>query len=325
VNHRPAVRLLDEFDPLRDRLEGFVRGFPSVPAKLLGSRRDIDEAIFACCESPNSSRFSGLMRALGEMECSISQRDRSKRPTLVRPLLGLSPRWIKQCDDGGVEVRIAAALSSIRATGGVGPIRSNLSGVDARAPWKWATGNGQKRWFGNSLAERLGGVLVQRMMDGERNSVPRIPVEAGVMLCPEDVLSFLYGDTDDQKIEELLWGFLLVDWRREGAIELRRRWSAPVVNGTLPRSWCLLKLLFTPAKIRGVTIRRESRIPALLRAHRIEDACMVAHHRLRVSDLNPVPVRYEAELDPTRLLAGLLIPTRDQWRLESLILQEKKP
>ena len=320
VRFRPELRLLDDLDPILEQLDRFMRGFSNPPATYVSARRSIDESIYECCESPNPSSFSALVRALGRMEFLIAQRDHSKKP--AKPLLGLRPEWAAQCDDGGPEVRIAAALASLSSTGKVGGIRSNMSGVDAVAPWKWAQGSGQKRWHGNSLVERLGGVIAQRIMDGERLSAPTFPTGGNLPLQPSDVVPFLYGETDDRLLEELLWGFALVKWTAIGANHLRGRWRRALERRPLPRSWCLLKLLHMPGRIRGVDIRKESRIVPLLTAGRVTAAAEVAYHRLRVSNLQPITVSYEEWCEPARLLAALLIPT-ECAQLESLVLAKQ--
>jgi CRISPR-associated protein Csx17 len=324
VGFKPDVRHLDELDPLLRQVDFFLGRFPTIPSPFATVRRSIDEAMFACCQTPNSQTFSTLMRALGRLEFLVAQRDRSKKPAIDRPLGGLSSEWLRLCDDGGVEVRIAAAIASIRSTGKVGPIRSNLAGVDPVRPWIWANGHGQHRWFGSNLVERLGGVLAQRMMDADRLNAPAVPVESRLRIYPHDLVSFLYGDTDDQRLEELLWGFSLIDWRGDRRNPTQLRWSAPLMTPPLPRGWSLLKLLFGASRIRGEEVKPESRIVALLQAGKATQAYQVAHARMRVSGLRPLNAAYQDELAPGRMLAGLLVPVGEQWQLESIVLQKKE-
>jgi len=325
VRLKPSLRLLDDLDPILRRLDSFLRAFPNIPATFESARRRIDEAMYEVCIKPASEQFTDLVRTLGRMEAYIALRDRSKNPTLTSPLHGLRPEWVAECDDGEPEVRIAAALASIRSTGKVGPIRANMAGVDAAKPWAWANGRGQQRWYGISLADRLGGVLAQRMMDADRLSAPVAPVEALLEISPQDVVPFLYGETDDQLLEELLWGFTLVNWwHKDGLQTLRRRWADGLPTGPLPRGWCMLKLLHQPRPIRGENVRLEPRIQTLLVAGRAEEAVAVGHGRLRSHGLEPLPVGDEGWIEPQRQLAALLIPTRTQWMLERLVLNENK-
>ena len=322
VGYKPGIELLDEFDSCASQIWQFLRGFENVPFSFQGAKQRIDEAMFKYCQRPDPFSFCDLVRAIGSLEKTLALRDRAKKPE--RPLFGLSPRWITCSDDGSIEVRIAAALASIRGTGEIGPIRTTLAGVDPFSPWRWSDSQRESRWFGNSLAERLSGVLSRRLMEAERASAPRVPVEGHIPLSPHDVMAFLFGDCDDARIEELLWGFTLIDWRKSGFKKVRDGWEHPVTAWPLSRPWCLIKLLHNPEKIRGAAIRREPRIVSLLLSGRTEEACDVAIRRLRVTELHPFDIRYEKDVDPIRLLGSLLIPIKDQRELESLVLEPTK-
>jgi CRISPR-associated protein Csx17 len=160
-------------------------------------------------------------------------------------------------------------------------------------------------------------------MDAERFSATHSPLDAALGLSSYDVMPFLWGECDDTKIEELLWGFTLIDWRKPGQKAVAEAWREPLVGDVVSRTWALLKLLVSPLGVRGVQIRREPRITHLVQAGRLCEACQLAVHRLRVSGLDPFEVDYEDELDPTRLLASLFIPVRGQTQLEHLVLAKK--
>jgi CRISPR-associated protein Csx17 len=322
VGYRPGVEVLDEFDASDNQIRRFLAGFTSKPATFQSAKQRIDEATFIYCQRPDPFSFSTLVRAIGSFEKLVALRDRNQKPSLDKPLLGISPRWISYSDDGSVEVRIAASLASIRRTGDVGPLRTTLSGVDPLRPWQWRENQRGKQWFGSSLAERLSTVLSRRLMEAKRSSVPTIPIEGGLPLSPHDIMAFLFGDCEDTKIEELLWGFTLIDWRKPGLSEVWRTWEKPLAEPPLSRAWCLLKLLHTPGKIRGIEIRSEPRIVPLLLSGRIQEACEVAIRRLKVSELHPFDVIYKEDVDPIRLIGSLLIPVKDQWKLESLTLEK---
>ena len=323
VRYSPSLDLLNELDPISWRVDQFLRGFKDIPATFKRARRRIDQKIFSCTQNPDVFNFSHLIRAVGQLEKLIALRDRSLKPGLTRPLFGLSPRWIERCDDGGTEVRIAAALASIRATGMVGPLRSNMAGVSASNPTQWSKSKVDRCWFGSSIAERLAGVLSRRQMDAERNSLKCIPIEASLPVCAPDIMPFLWGECDDEKLEELLWGFTLINWKKSGLLKVSRQWKTAVTDRPLSRTWCLIKLLHSPEKIRGVLIKKERRITGLLMAGRIAEACEVGIHRLMISDLHPFNVSYSDDLDPIRLLATLLIPVNEQQKLEPLVLENK--
>jgi CRISPR-associated protein Csx17 len=168
-----------------------------------------------------------------------------------------------------------------------------------------------------------------------------------------DVQSFLNGETDDDRLVDLLWGLTLVDRgarASDSAVETR-----PVL---LPRSYALLKLLFLPpwivvekhpehgcvaraAKAPGrngaipLAIDPEPQIVQLLLRGDHPTACRVAMRRLRTSGLTPMPHARSAtgnrdedwekpaDVDTERLAASLLIPIRlsDINRLLNLVIR----
>ena len=65
----------------------------------------------------------------------------------------------------------------------------------------------------------------------------------------------------------------------------------------------------------------EPRILNLIASRRIEEACGIAVRRLQVSGLSPHRVEYAADEHPVRLAASLIIPVRDQYLIESLVMK----
>lgn len=322
VAYKPQLELLTELDRVTGQLDTILRGYKNLPATLSAARHLIDEHIFRTCERADPDSFSTLIRAVGSMGRLLSVAARTKE-TSRKSLFGLTPRWVIACDDGSVEVRIAAALASIKATGKVGPIRTHITGADAVNPYLVSKTNGSKCWYGNTLSERLGGVLARRLMEADRSSAPRIPIESEAAASPEDVMAFLMGFVDDVKIEELLWGFCTIDWRKPGLNELRSFWRVPVSDYPLSRAWCLLKLLHSPTGVDGVTFKREPRVTQLVSAGRVTEACELAVRRMRIAGLHPFEVRYEDRSDPYRMLASLLIPSGEKRKMESMVLSNQ--
>lgn len=322
VKYKKSVELLTELDPVLRKLDNFGRGFENPPASFLSARRQIDDNLFACATEGSTYNFLKLMRSIGKMEQFISQRDHSKIPSMSSPLYGLSIEWVEACNNGCAELRIAAALASIGATGKVGPIRTYLSSVSASTPYKWEKNQNVKCWFGNSFPERLGQLLIRRQMDADRYGEDHFPLFSHLFVTTNDVMSFLYGETDDNLLEDLLWGFTLINWQQKNKAVASTICHSGGKSNLISRTWCLLKLLHTQYPKR-TNIRREPRILTLIQANRIADACNVAIKRLKVSECYPFDVRYEENIDSRRLLASLLIPVSytDFKYVESLVLK----
>lgn len=320
VRYEPRLEIINELDPLLSQVDYFLREFKPVPASYASLQRSVQGAIYEACRDATWENFIRLLRSLGRLENLLSSRDRSLDPALKRPLFGLSPRWLSVCDDGSAEVRIAGSISSIRSTGDVGTIRSVMSGTEPHVPNAWSR-NGSRHWQGSNLPERLGGVLLRRLVEAEQHRETEFPLEALVQISAQDVMPFLYGETDDEKIEELLWAFTLIDWRKAGLKKIAGSWNTPRSEDTLSRSWCLLKLLHAPELARKAKVRMEPRVARLLSAGRISEALAASRKRLMVSGLKVFDVGYSDHgLDPARLLASLLIPVRDKGELEMMVM-----
>jgi len=116
-------------------------------------------------------------------------------------------------------------------------------------------------------------------MDAERTSAPNRPLEASLLISPHDVVPFLWGRCSQGKLEDLLWGFTLIDWGKPGLKRINDGWKEPLSEYPLSRTWGLLKLLLTPNKVRGIPVRNEPRLISLLQAGRIKEACDLAIRR----------------------------------------------
>lgn len=335
VRARSEADLIRQLDPILVRLDSFMRRFPKgePPARLAAMRRGIDEAIYAALQRGGPARLKGVVAAIGRLERFLARRDPTKEPRLRAPLSGLDPAWLVGADDGTIEVRIAAALASIEATGQVGPIRANLSPVDPRRPWAWVESGNQTVWTSHSLAARMASVLRRRMMDAERFLCETNPLRGDLSLWPEDITAFIDGVVGEELIEDLLFGFTWVRWDDRSAVlaawaELKARWSLPVEPRAIPRSYALLKLLFLPGPVKTtgkeINVRPAPAIIPLLCAGRVADACRIGQRRLYATGLAPVRAQFMDSEEGLRLAAALLLPVQGVQRISKLVLQAKE-
>jgi len=323
------------------------------PPRFCSALRRIDVAIFEHCRYGGSEQFSSILRALGRAEREVASGetfrvDRSTGRTQVTPLTSLSSKWIEAANDGSPDFRLALSLAAmLDREQKVGPLRANLEPFEwsrgKRA--NWATKDRRVVWNSADLATNLTSVLARRLMDATRLGCARLPLESRYTAPLDAVAAFLDNDGDRplldfERLEELLWGLMLVDPRAE-RVELQRMnfTAAP-----LPRAYALLKLLFLPAPVvldrnasghvqsvafaregqDGLTIKPESQIVSLLQSGRpnsVGEACRIAARRLRASGITPLPHRRSggssrdadweevgSDLDGRRLAAALLFP-----------------
>jgi CRISPR-associated protein Csx17 len=257
----------------------------------------------------------------------------------LRPIPVLSTEWLSAAQEDSPEFRIALALAAMRDTDAVGALRCNLE-VVTRTKWGWDWAEAQDRyatvWSATSLPRNLQAVLERRMVDASRAGLEGLPLESHFSASAEDVTVFLAGQTDDARLEEWLWGLMLIDLGKASHKDLAPM-SASETPQPLPRAYALLKLLYMPKYQAlqtegGQPIQPVPTILSHLRAQRLSEACQLAARRLRASGHVPMPG--PASGGATRILdfpvpkpmlermaAALLIPVSQPEQLQKLVLR----
>lgn len=307
VTERHEADLLRQVDPW---LNAFRRaaGDNNAPPRFGSALSHVDAAIFAFCKYGGPAHFQPILIALGQGERELTIAEQFRDEHNLKPLTGLSADWIEAADDGSREFGLAQALASVHdAEGKIGPLRANLEAVDWNKRCRaWAERERAVVWNAGDVATNLAYVLQRRLMDGQRAGCTTLPLASYAVAALETIAAFLDGDLDEQRIEDLLWGLMLIQQRggtnRGQAVEREETNDRPI-----PRTYALLKLLFLPQPLMresnqgtirwrlarkdeaGITIRPEPRILPLLRAGRVGEACRLAAQRLRVSGLPPIP------------------------------------
>jgi len=355
VIERSAVDLLRETDGWLDRFRSACLARES-PPRFSSSLHLINSAIFEFCKYGGASLFQEILVALGAAERTLAGAERFRDDRKLRPLTGMSSAWIEAADDRSKEFAIARALASVRDPEiKIGPLRANLELVDWKQRCsKWAEKDRAVVWSAATLVTNLANVLQRRIMDGARAGCERLPVVSRVTAPLDTVAAFIAGEIDDERIEKLLWGLMLISDAGNRSFGARGANETPI-----PRAYALLKLLFLPQPLvidrgsdgrlfgrmlrnnesGGIAIGREPSILQLLRAGQLGEACRIAMRRLRASGLDPMPTPIRglrirdadwhelddfghAGLDPLRLAAALLIPIGDDavGRLVHLVI-----
>ncbi len=128
-----------------------------VPAAVSRALNQIESAILDLCKEGTPARLQAVLVALGQAEKTLARSlawttGRNEKPPVQKcaPLTGLSPRWLREADDGSVEFRLAAALASVSGT-------SPGSLADPSAP-----GAGRSPWDQGPLRVRLGRPALHR-------------------------------------------------------------------------------------------------------------------------------------------------------------------
>lgn len=342
VSERKSVDLLRQIDPWLDRFRR-AAGDKNSPPRFGMVLRHIDSAVFDFCRYGGKPLFQRILITLGQAERELSTAERFRSVKGIQPITRLSPDWWDAADDHSPEFSLALALASVDACENkIGPLRTNIESVDwTKRCRAWAEKNRCVVWNAADLATNLANTLQRRVMDGQRNGCEHLPIAPRFVASLDAVAAFIEDRLDDRRIEELIWGLMLIDGY--GANHPRQS-AIGASEIPLPRDYALLKLLFLPRLLAvdrkgdrttwrlaregesGVTIRPEPRILPLLRTGRVGEACRIATQRLRSSGLQPMPgplptgaIRDAdwAELPSNlshahRLAAALLIPISSQ-------------
>ncbi len=222
VQPRPQARLLD--DPaLTDWLDRWRRATSDksrTPARYQAAMRQIDRSMFefACrSEHGNDSKWLvSVLRALGNAERTLATGLRFAQDKYIRPLQGLLPDWLEQADDGSAEFRLAAAVTGIGDVKNItGPFRSYLEEVEFKGSYaNWSPGSCSAVWSRRDLTANLAAVFQRRLLEAFRKSsdAKGVPLDSPRMASLADVIDFLNGDIDDEKLADLLWALTAINW-----------------------------------------------------------------------------------------------------------------
>lgn len=331
------VRLFDELDRWLYQLRRACRNETS--AHRYGKHlRNVVGGMIGYCKHGGVRRLQRVLMNLGRAERGFSQAGED-RP--VDPLY-ISPKWIRACDDGSMEYRLACALASIYDEH-VGPIRVQMEPIEweKRLYSGWKPNRKDVSWVKGSLPDSLREILLRRMMDGVRMESKFLPIRGRINASLSDVHQYLSGRGDEGKLIDLLWALSTVRWW-EYRRELHAIHSLWEPTPELSRLYSMLKLVHLPGNLilrrqergdrwvlsrdpeEGTRIPPVPEVMRLLQAGRISMAVEKTVHRLRASRLTPLgtirgraslPDLMVRETEKRRLAGALLIPV---WEIDSL-------
>jgi CRISPR-associated protein Csx17 len=286
VSGRDLVRQLN---PVLEAIDSQVK---QPPAEFASLRRQVDEAMFNALLREGEEPLEDLAAAVGRLHRRLLLTGRE-----LRIPADLTRDWIANLPQRA-EMRIAAALAGIwdRDAGGM------------LAHLKRA--NGTFTWSGATLAERLARTLERRIQLAEKLGLNRNPLGSSYRATAWDASAFIEEQVDDERIEELLFAFTLIDWR-DGDVG---RVSAQDNLDAWP-VYALLKHLFLTEEVAtedgGKRLIGDLSVLAALTSSDVESvdrACRIASHRLQNAGIVRAEITDAGGFDGMRLAAALLIP-----------------
>lgn len=313
----------------------------TAPARVGRAWRQVEAAIFELSQRGGNRQVQKVLIALGRAEAAVAISSRLRDPTeqvSVPPVPQLSSHWLsKTYMDEDVEFRLAAALASIGywRSDAVGPFRQHLEPIDPGLyRWNESADDPSLVWGGGSIVQNMLAVLNRRMIDAVRQ---RKQAGDDELLFPGDgrraflgdIAAFIDGRVDDRRIELLLFGLILVDWRDGGigqAMQPIRGPREPVPDA----AYALLKLCHLPHKIAGQGVRLTPAITRRAASGDLTEATRLAARRLNASGLpTAVDLIHGRGERARRTAAALLFPVwhketaekTDVTRLMNLVLR----
>ena len=213
VERKIEVALLDDLDIWIDRLRKTVRD-KKIPNRFKRELKRIEDTILEICRGSTTSKWQELIISLGEAEYLFSKSKKISKDKNLLPISNLSPKWLKQVNDGSIEFRLASALASIRDER-VGSLRRHMIPIkeDKRRAWfDFDKGLPNVVWHKGALIDSMINVLKIRMHLVKKENLEYLPINGKIKVSIEDINCFIDKNVDDEKIERLLWGLNGINW-----------------------------------------------------------------------------------------------------------------
>lgn len=275
VVDEPAVRLISDIDSWYNPIIRQSKR-KEASASLKRLVRNMDAAIMRLCKHRDNRYMQEILVLIGRLERYVTDH------TDLKPLQKLSSGWLDKCYDGTAEFRLAASVASIKAESGVGSVRYNLENLE-QDHYKWVKKVGSPSCVWNeddNLIRNMSRVLIRRGIDAQIHGASSIPVNSTVHASVQDVMEFLNGHLDLDKIGRLIPPLSLVDtsdyeypWRNETQTE-----------SPIPEAYAVMKLIYPPI-VEEIPFNMSAL--HMLVAGRVDDAYAQATYMLNSHRLQP--------------------------------------
>lgn len=335
VGYRPRTRLVDELDERLQQIRQEARR-DLAPASATRAVQQIETAIMGLCRHGRRDDLLEVLLALGRFERVLSTSRKWADERRIVPLPLLSAEWIDEVDDGTVEFRIAKALAwsasalDPEPASHAGrrrtwlPLRAQMEAVTLWPGTKfvnWADDDLDVTWRSGDLVSSMLEVLRRRLVRAVQGGASSYAVSAPQTSSLQDLDAFLSGEVDDGRIDDLLWGLVLVDGRQGGA---DRPWSAPAADSPtetrrMPSALhVLLRLCFAGYPVRETSVPIVAEIIRRAMTGDGGEATVLAVRRLRASGLVPIVQEIPAQGDAVRRAAAALLLPVSRFHLERM-------
>jgi len=285
----------------------------NAPGSIVKVSNNLQRSIIDLCKHDDAENLQSVLISLGKCEKAFSKSLRWCQDNNIKPLSGLSAKWIELTNTQTPEFRLACSLVSLCGKYGKDliPLRSNVEPVEYnKAGFTFVDSSVRAVWSEGSLVDNLNSIFSRRMIDAEISGEHNLKDTAKVYASLNDINAFIDGETDDNLIADLLWGLILVDWNR-----IMENLNLNDISKSRPNSlYALMKLCFMKKPGEKEPPPLTPIIHRIAKSGKSKEASEFAVRRLIGSNLVPAIDRISLAPEKTRRIAAtLLFPISERY------------
>lgn len=286
VRKNPHVNLFTDVDDWLSK----IRQVKNLPQSIISLLNNMDDVIIKFCTNHKKQHLQEALIIIGKIE-AINSKSSYMRANIL-PLKNLSFEWVDACYDKTPEFRLAVSLASIFNKNNQYSIRYNLEALKKPGKIEFASNSPHAVWNKRNTVQNMIAILERRCIDAQINN-SEIPLESKIYAPLKDVLLFLEGMVDYEKIGNLLFSLSMINYNDypeyHNSVEL---WSIPehmpetyvsIKLNFMPPLSNKIKLNFLPPLSNKINMKFEPSIIPLLKSGNIGLAQKIAHRRLYMS------------------------------------------
>jgi CRISPR-associated protein Csx17 len=316
----PQVDRLAEIDPW---LSSFKRASQdtNAPASVIRAHRRLETTIIDL--SQGKAKLLDILVALGAAEAALDHSFKFTKDKFLRPLPLLKPAWLNDCREDSPEFRLALALAG-------NGLRQRLVSVRQGERFaSWAENEDKiTTWKQGSLANNLLVLLKRQEIEAQQRDKQNEgalwqtepPISTGPHAHLEDLVLWIDGDVDEERIEDIARGLCLIQRLANVPLPVKPKSLIPAPFALLAIAHHrILKAEASRQVFHRYMLPKDltlPRVPALLGKLSAGDsytASNLAVHRLHASGLKPALTEgmYELPSRSLRMAAALAFPISD--------------
>lgn len=220
VERKPDADLLMEIDQWMGRFR-YHSTKEEAPASFKRAANNLDRSILDICKKEGPHIVQNLLVDLGKCERTMVNSFGWTEKSKLKPIPPLSSKWLEKSDDGSVEFRLAASLASLYGKYGdrfipfrynIEPINRSIVDESANKVWWKEEGNKDFVPTKGDIFRVLNSIMERRIITASQSNVDSYPDHGKITAYLGDISDFLEGRCNYNKLMDLLWGLILLNW-----------------------------------------------------------------------------------------------------------------